>query len=483
MDTRSWERAKQIIAEALTLPPRDRDVFVRARSGGDGTLCAEMLALLAQHDPAWDFLEARAPREEPDLLADLSPATRVSDTSTVTVAENHRRPSGALIDRVRFIPGAMLAGRYRIVSLLGRGGMGEVYRAEDLKLGQPVALKFLPKAVAHRAELLSRLHNEVRVARRVSHPHVCRVYDIGEIDGEHFLSMEYVDGEDLASLLRRIGRLPPAKALELARQLCAGLAAAHDRGVLHRDLKPLNVLIDGRGRVRIVDFGLAGLANERHDPDVVAGTPDYMAPEQFTGRETSTRTDIYALGLVLYEMFTGKQPFQVVGGNLLAPVADRSPVISPSSLSPDLDPTVERVILWCLARDPALRPSSALAVAAALPGGDPLAAALAAGETPSPEMIAAAGDVGSLSPARGLAYLAVIVIGLSPSSGCRRGRPWPAWSRWRKDRKCSSSGRARSRETLATPIGRQTKHSVTRVTSTISSTSGNTIGQRRVGKC
>ena len=215
-------------------------------------------------------------------------------------------------DQARFIPGAMLAGRYRIVSLLGRGGMGDVYRAEDLKLGQPVALKFLPKDVVHRADRLTRLQNEVRVARQVSHPSVCRVYDIGEADGQHFLSMEYVDGEDLASLLRRIGRLPPDKALELARQLCAGLAAAHDRGVLHRDLKPANVLIDGRGRVRIADFGLAGLADERHDPHVLAGTPAYMAPEQFTSHETSTRTDIYALGLVLYEMFTGKPAFKIV---------------------------------------------------------------------------------------------------------------------------------------------------------------------------
>jgi serine/threonine-protein kinase len=221
-----------------------------------------------------------------------------SAASTVTGADHGLLYSAEPFEQARFIPGAMLAGRYRIVSLLGRGGMGDVYRAEDLKLGQPVALKFLPKDVVHRADRLTRLQNEVRVARQVSHPNVCRVYDIGEADGQHFLSMEYVDGEDLASLLRRIGRLPPDKALELARQLCAGLAAAHDRGVLHRDLKPANVLIDGRGRVRIADFGLAGLADERHDPHVLAGTPAYMAPEQFTGHETSTRTDIYALGLV-----------------------------------------------------------------------------------------------------------------------------------------------------------------------------------------
>ena len=230
-----------------------------------------------------------------------------SGTPTFTTApERVRPPSTDPIDDSRFIPGTMLAGRYRIVALIGRGGMGEVYRAEDLKLGQPVALKFLPDGMANHSDRLARFHQEVRVARQVSHPNVCRVYDIGEADGQHFLSMEYVDGEDLASLLRRIGRLPAAKATELARQVCAGLAAAHDRGVLHRDLKPANVLIDGRGRARIADFGLAGFAEERRDGQGIAGTPGYMAPEQYAGKGTSTRSDIYALGLVLYELFTGK---------------------------------------------------------------------------------------------------------------------------------------------------------------------------------
>ena len=170
--------------------------------------------------------------------------------------------SSEAIDHGRFAPGDLVAERYRIVGLLGRGGMGEVYRADDLRLGQPVALKFLPATLARDPMQLARFHAEVRLARQVSHPNVCRVYDIGEADGRHFLSMEYVDGEDLASLLRRIGRLPQDKAVEIARQLCAGLAAAHERGVLHRDLKPANVMLDGRGQVRITDFGLAALADD-----------------------------------------------------------------------------------------------------------------------------------------------------------------------------------------------------------------------------
>ena len=156
----------------------------------------------------------------------------------------------------------MLAGRYRIVALLGRGGMGEVYRADDLTLGQPVALKFLPEATRRNETALARFYNEVRIARQVSHPNVCRVYDLGEVEGQPYLSMEYVDGEDLGSLLRRIGRLPADKAIEIARKLCAGLAAAHDKGVLHRDLKPANVMLDGRGHVLVTDFGLAGLADQ-----------------------------------------------------------------------------------------------------------------------------------------------------------------------------------------------------------------------------
>src|SRR5438093_13161137 len=215
--------------------------------------------------------------------------------------------SGAPIS-ARFVPGAIIAGRYRLVALLGRGGMGEVYRADDLTLDHPVALKFLPEAVTHDGARLAQFHNELRIARQVSHKNVCRLYDLGEADGRQFLTMEYVDGEDLASLLRRIGRLPPDKAVDIARQLCAGLAAAHERGVLHRDLKPANVMLDGEGNVRITDFGLAAV--EGDTSAIHAGTPQYMAPEQLNGQHASVRTDIYALGLILFEIFTGRRAYE-----------------------------------------------------------------------------------------------------------------------------------------------------------------------------
>jgi len=312
------------------------------------------------------------------------------------VAQSAPRPvSQASV--TRFLPGDVLVGRYRIVALLGRGGMGEVYRADDLSLDQPVALKFLASAATRDQSAVTRFRNEVRIARQVSHPNVCRVYDLAEVEGDYFLSMEYVDGEDLGSLLRRIGRLPEDKALDISRRLCAGLAAAHERGVLHRDLKPGNVMLDGRGQVLLTDFGLAGIAGEIAGNEVRNGTPAYMAPEQLEGREVSVRSDIYSLGLVLHEVFTGHKP-----------EASKAP----STFVRDLDPAIERVILRCLERDPNARPISALAVSAALPGGDPLAAALAAGETPSPEMVASAGEGFRLHTAVAAAWLAGILIAL-----------------------------------------------------------------------
>lgn len=312
----------------------------------------------------------------------------------------------------RFTPGQILAERYRIVALAGRGGMGEVFRAEDLTLGQIVAMKFLPERLSQDAAALSRFHGEVRNARQVSHPNVCRVFDIGETDGTLFLTMEYVDGEDLASVVRRIGRLSPDKATEIARQICAGLAAAHERGVIHRDLKPANVMLDGTGKIRITDFGLAGLAASMQGEDARAGTPAYMAPEQLAGKEVTTKSDIYSLGLILYEILTGKRAFEASTLQELVRLRESGTVTNPSTLVRDLDPLIERVILRCLEADPDKRPTSALQVAAALPGGDPLAAALAAGETPSPQMVAAAGSTEGIKPWLGLTLVATVLLGL-----------------------------------------------------------------------
>jgi len=324
-----------------------------------------------------------------------------------------------------FTPGTTIANRYRVVSLLGAGGMGQVYRADDLTLGVGVALKFLPAAVSADGQMLARIRDEVRTSRSVTHPNVCRVHDIGEELGRIYITMEYIDGEDLASLLRRIGRLPHGKALQVARQLCMGLSAAHESGIIHRDLKPANIMIDGRGNARITDFGIASRIGE--STTGVAGTPAYMAPEQARGEQATRQSDIYALGLVLYELFTGKlaQDAHSVSEvrTLHQSLTTGRTLVTPSSLVAEVDPATELAILRCLDPDPACRPQSAIAVIAALPGGDPLAAAVAAGEIPSPQMIALSGGGGSLSPrmAAGLfASLIAVVVSLflisSPAS-------------------------------------------------------------------
>ena len=391
--------------------------MARCKSCGSEVLstarfCSSCGATLPSSDVPTMISDQTALSLEDRPRATTPAATAPARSARSAIKSSHSTSSSALLTAGRFLPGSLLAERYRIVALLGRGGMGEVYRADDLTLGQPVALKFLPEEAAENPGLLERFRGEVRISRKVSHPNVCRVYDVGEVDGQTFFTMEYVDGEDLASLLRRIGRLPNDKAIDIARQLCAGLAAAHAKGILHRDLKPANIMLDGRGQAVITDFGLASLTDQAQGAEVRSGTPAYMAPEQLAGKEVTERSDIYSLGLVLYEIFTGKRAFSADSLGDLLRSRSAGTVSRPSSFIKDMDPLVERVILHCLETDPALRPASALAVAAALPGGDPLAAALAAGETPSPQMVAAAGQTEGMKPKTALLCLAACVIGI-----------------------------------------------------------------------
>lgn len=347
----------------------------------------------------------------------MEPVPDVTTTQTDSIV---RRTISTVPDEGRFVSGTLLGGRYRIIGLLGEGGMGEVYRATDLALGQSVALKFLPAEAAKNDRLLERFQGEVRVARQVSHPNVCRVYDIGEVDGSPFLSMEYVDGEDLATLLKRIGRLPADKATEIARKICAGLSAAHDKGVIHRDLKPQNIMLNKKGEVMILDFGLAAIAHQLSGAEVRNGTPAYMAPEQLKGTEVTAKSDLYALGLVLFEIYTGKRPYSAKSMQELIELQEAARPDSVTSLATDVDPAVERVIRRCLDPDPARRPANALAVAAALPGGDPLAAALAAGETPSPEMVAAAGTAEGLALRYSIPCFLFILLSLAATPWLRQ---------------------------------------------------------------
>src|SRR5262249_20818355 len=214
-------------------------------------------------------------------------------TNQETAAAEPPDPQTAPAPRAAFSTGDVLAGRYRIGALLGRGAMGEVYRAFDGRLEQDVALKLLPERFAADPDRLARFRDEVRTARQVSHPNVCRVYDLGEDQGHVFLTMEFVAGDDLRVLLRRVDRLPHENAVQVAWQLCAAVAAVHDQGLLHRDLKPANVLIDTNGKVRLVDFGIAALAGRV--ADVRSGTQAYQAPEVLAGRQVTAQSDLFAL--------------------------------------------------------------------------------------------------------------------------------------------------------------------------------------------
>jgi serine/threonine-protein kinase len=305
--------------------------------------------------------------------------------------------------------------------------MGEVYRVHDVRLEQDVALKLLPAPFADDPDRRSRFQAEVRAALKVSHPNVCRVHYLGEHEGRLFLTMELVQGGDLSTLLRQVGRLPEERALTVARQLCSAVSAVHAAGLLHRDLKPANVLLDEKGDVRLVDFGIAALAGRV--TDVSSGTAAYQAPEVLAGKEVTVASDLFALGLVLYEVFTGKQAFPARAREELARM-HRSGPTAPSSHGRPVDPAVDRIILRCLASNPEDRPRSAEEVQAALPGA--LQAAVDAGETPSPGFIADAGGSGELSPMLAGALLAstltllLVCAWLTDLAGLHRRLPMKA---------------------------------------------------------
>jgi len=207
--------------------------------------------------------------------------------------------------------GTKFTGRYEIIEELGRGGMGKVYRAEDTKINEEIAIKMIKPEISSDRKMIERFRNELKTARKISHRHVCRMFDLGEADGAHYITMEYVPGEDLKNLIRRVGRLNEDTAIKIGRQICEGLSEAHRLGIVHRDLKPSNIMIDKEGSVRIMDFGIArslrvqGLTGT----GAMIGTPEYMSPEQAEAREVDHRSDIYSFGVLLFEMVTGTLPF------------------------------------------------------------------------------------------------------------------------------------------------------------------------------
>ncbi len=261
----------------------------------------------------------------------------------------------------------VFAGRYMLLGKIGRGGMGTVYRARDTLVGDLVALKMLELEDGQRADLLERFRREVRLARRISHPHVARTHDLGEHAGHLFLTMEYVEGEDLQSMLGRERALGAVRAARIALAVCEGLVAAHAAGVVHRDLKPANVLVEKGGRVVLTDFGIArAMAGEvASRTQGMVGTPMYMSPEQISGGEVEARSDLYAVGLLLYEMLTGEAPFSGDSPMAVAFARLRQPPPDPAG-RPGVPDALAHLVRQCLEREPAERPVGAHDVATVL---------------------------------------------------------------------------------------------------------------------
>ena len=251
---------------------------------------------------------------------------------------------------------AVLGARYDILSDAGHGSMGNVYKARDRETGETVALKLLKPEIASDQTMMERFKNELLFARKITHKNVCRVYDFNRIDGIAYTSMEFVEGESLRSALNRFGGLAVRKALNVALQICSGLKEAHAQGIVHRDLKPENVMIDAQGNVKIMDFGIArSMEAATRLTGSMMGTPAYMAPEQVTGKAVDYRTDIYALGLILYEMFTGAQACQADTPVAAAMKQLRETPPPPHDVDPTIPVGIERAILKCLEKEPAKR--------------------------------------------------------------------------------------------------------------------------------
>jgi len=259
-------------------------------------------------------------------------------------------------------PGALMAQRFEILSVLGSGGMGIVYKARDRELDDLVALKMLKRDLWGDRGQLERLKSEIKLARKITHPNVLRTYDFGEIDGMAFISMEYVRGVTLRFLLDQTRRLPYSAGLRLGKQLCAGLGVAHAAGVLHRDIKPENLILEPTGNAKLMDFGiarpLARTAPGQTQAGFVVGTPQYLSPEQLQGREPDVRADIYSCGVLLYEVFTGKLPFEAPTDVELLLKHLKEPPLPPSAHWPEIPARLQAILLRCLEKDPDARYAS-----------------------------------------------------------------------------------------------------------------------------
>jgi eukaryotic-like serine/threonine-protein kinase len=275
-----------------------------------------------------------------------------------------RLPAG-MADMTMLQPGQTFGNRYEIKGVLGVGGMGMVYKANDKELGEVLAIKTLkPEMVKADTHALERFKSEIKLARRIAHRNVVRTYDLGEISGLYFITMEYVEGKSLKDLIKERGRLPVQVVLPIAKQLCRALEVSHEEGVIHRDIKPQNMVVQADGVLKVMDFGIARLATRpkesgHTEAGMVVGTPEYMAPEQLLGDELDARADLYATGVVLYECLVGRVPITAdTPIALIAKVLEETPP-APIMLQPDIPAELSELVSWVLAKDREQRPSSA----------------------------------------------------------------------------------------------------------------------------
>jgi serine/threonine protein kinase/tetratricopeptide (TPR) repeat protein len=354
MEPERWRQVEQLYQSALALEESKRSAFLDDSCSGDEALRREVLSLLARHEQADTFME-----------------TPAMEMMAKELAEDEQRPAISRTD-ARQLVGRTIS-HYRILTKLGHGGMGVIYRAEDTRLRRSVALKFLPED-SRDPTALGRLRREAQAASALNHPNICTIHDVGEFDGDYFIAMELLEGQ---TLRERIGGkpLPLNSLLELGVQVADGLEAAHTSGVIHRDLKPSNIFITSRGAAKILDFGLARKTrnkiretnlpggeitlslDEEHltSPGEVLGTIAYMSPEQARGEELDTRTDIFSLGSVLYEMATGRPPFAGRTSAVLFDSLLHHTPASPSRINPETPADLENIINKCLQKNRELR--------------------------------------------------------------------------------------------------------------------------------
>src|SRR5208283_1687854 len=332
MRSERWKQVEELFEAAQQRPVEQRAEFLRQACPDDPELRAEVESLLKA-------------AESRDPLLDGSPLSSVEE----------RGPA--------LKPGDKL-GSFQIIALIGKGGMGEVYRARDPRLKRDVAIKTLPSGFAADRDRIARFEREARAASALNHPNIVSVHDIGCEGGVSFIVSELVDGETLARMIQR-GPLPLRKLVEVSTQICDGLAAAHAAGVIHRDLKPGNIMLTRDGRVKILDFGLARQSHaigvnsttmEESHPGLIMGTPGYMSPEQVRGETTDARSDIFSLGVILYEMASGKPAFR---GTSSVEVMNSILKDEPPELPPASPPALDRIVRRCIEKQPARRFQSA----------------------------------------------------------------------------------------------------------------------------